>query len=76
VMGGSHLAATLQLSFLLELVAECHDSWQHDTIGVLPVATQTTTPHLISTELVLSLSISLIFLYVSTSSRALCSSPR
>jgi hypothetical protein len=55
------LAATLQLSFLLELVAECHDSWQHDTIGVLPVATQTTTPHLISTELVLSLSLSLSF---------------
>jgi hypothetical protein len=57
-MGGTHLAAILQLSFLLELVAECHDSWQHDTVGALPFATQATMLHTISTELLLSLSLS------------------
>jgi hypothetical protein len=54
-MGGTHSAASLQLSFLLELVAECHDNWQHDIVGALPVATQATTPHSISIELLFSL---------------------
>jgi hypothetical protein len=58
LIGGTHLAATLRLSFLLELVAECHDSWHHDTVSALPVATQATMPHSISTELLLSLSLS------------------
>jgi hypothetical protein len=55
-MGGAHLAATPQLSFRLELVAECHDNWQHDTVGALLVAMQATTPHSISIELLFSLS--------------------
>jgi hypothetical protein len=42
---GRHSAA-----FLPQLVAECHDNWQHDTVDALPVATQATTPHSISME--------------------------
>jgi hypothetical protein len=66
------LAATLQLSFLLELVAECHARWQHDTIGALPVATQATTPLSISTELQLSLSLSFFCMLAQV---AACSAP-